>query len=591
MIDLFGGSILAKGCRRVKEKIGAAARSGWLLSPRPEGVAMENSTLAKGLGAGRLTERFTGAMRESALLGTLYHYGKGLWSLPLRQLPLLTVPLLLLLGVRMLVAGRLALGAVLLLCMGVSLLLLLAEGTVGSWCRGSLVGRWLPAEAQPLPRFWVWLLLCGLAGGAVGWVAGVTYGVGCAAALLLFPVFFCIPPYGMLCLLLGLLPLLGTAACWALSFAVAVLYLFGRAFGGLAGRKTDGLDLLLALFPVFCVVSTLCSYDRGDSLKVLAMWLGLFLCVPLIRRLVTTKEKLVGALAALIAGATASGVYGLWQYLSGMTNDTWTDTALFDNIQLRVYSTFANPNVYGEFLLLVIPLAAGLALYLKGSKRWLVLGADALLLVNMVLSYSRGCYVGIALTAVVFFWNFSKKWLAVLTAVGVPLAILMMPESVMARILSIGNMSDTSTSYRMLIYIGTLLMFTRYWFGGLGIGEGAFNVMYPYYMLTAVTAPHTHSLIFQSVVSFGIVGLAYLGVLFVVYQRRIKAAERTGTGAERMLLLGFGAVLWGFMVQSIFDYTWYNYRVFQLFWMVILLGFAAVEVLQERSAEDGKTEI
>ena len=395
----------------------------------------------------------------------------------------------------------------------------------------------------------------------------------------------------MLCLLLGLLPLLGTAACWALSFAVAVLYLFGRAFGGLAGRKTDGLDLLLALFPVFCVVSTLCSYDRGDSLKVLAMWLGLFLCVPLIRRLVTTKEKLVGALAALIAGATASGVYGLWQYLSGMTNDTWTDTALFDNIQLRVYSTFANPNVYGEFLLLVIPLAAGLALYLKGSKRWLVLGADALLLVNMVLSYSRGCYVGIALTAVVFFWNFSKKWLAVLTAVGVPLAILMMPESVMARILSIGNMSDTSTSYRMLIYIGTLLMFTRYWFGGLGIGEGAFNVVYPYYMLTAVTAPHTHSLIFQSVVSFGIVGLAYLGVLFVVYQRRIKAAERTGTGPERMLLLGFGAVLWGFMVQSIFDYTWYNYRVFQLFWMVILLGFAAVEVLQERSAEDGKTEI
>ena len=347
---------------------------------------MDHSALAERLGRGRVAERFFGAMGQSTLLGALYRYGAGLWGLPLRQLPWLTVPLLLLLGVRMLVAGRLVLGLLLLLCLGGSLLFLKAAGSLGGWCRGGLLGRWLPAETEPLPRFGVWLLLCGVAGGGVGWFAGVTYGVLCAAALLLFPAVFRIPPYGMLCLLLGLLPLLGTAACWALSFAVVVLYFFGRAFGGLKGHPLDGLDLFLGVFPIFCLISAVFSFNRADSFKVIAMWLGLFLCVPLVRRLITTRKQLVGSLATLTAGAVAAGVYGLWQYLSGMTNDTWTDTALFDNIQLRVYSTFANPNVYGEFLLLVIPLVAGLALYLKGTKRWLVIGADALLMVNMVLS-------------------------------------------------------------------------------------------------------------------------------------------------------------------------------------------------------------
>ena len=65
------------------------------------------------------------------------------------------------------------------------------------------------------------------------------------------------------------------------------------------------------------------------------------------------------ALWSFTAGAVASGLYGLFQYFSGMVNTTWTDTALFDDIQLRVYSTFANPNVYGEFLLIALPLVAG----------------------------------------------------------------------------------------------------------------------------------------------------------------------------------------------------------------------------------------
>lgn len=585
MADFLGGSVLIRSCRRIAYKINETARQSIFFGGR-KAPAMESSGIAAALNRVHPVEAAVACMGRSRILGWLYDYWGNLCAGNLIGLLGLLVPLLGLLALRMAVDTRWIPAGLLLIALGLCVLLFSRPGTLGGWLGGSLLGRRFALPAGEACRsVYVYLALCGLAGGAVGWFAGVTYGVAVALVLALFPAVFRVPPAGMLCLLLALLPLCGTSICWALSVAVAVIYFFARAFGSLPGKKISGLDVLLVVFPVFCVISALFSFDVGDSVKVIAMWLGLFFCVPFVRRVVANRRQLIAALVSLTAGAAVAGCYGLFQYLSGMVNTTWTDTELFEDLQLRVYSTFANPNVYGEFLLLVIPLVAGLALHLKGWKRWLLWAVDALLMVNMVLTYSRGCYVGIALTAVVFLWNFSKKWLAAIAAVGIPLAIAMMPASVTARILSIGNMSDSSTSYRMMIYIGTLLMFGRYWFNGVGIGEQAFNVIYPYYALTGIIAPHSHSLFFQSVVSFGIMGLVYLILVWGNYQRKVKGVQRALPRQDRLLMIGFGSVLWGMLVQSVFDYTWYNYRVFQLFWLVIALGFAAAEALKNQKEE------
>lgn len=587
MIDLWSGSCILRVGRRLAEGFAATARQSLILGRRPLDGPMEKSGLAAMLRRIHPMEAAVGGMAESSLLGWLYDYWGSLCATPVKGLIFLLVPLFFLLSARMLLAGRMAMCGILLGVLGLSLLLLWAKGTLGGWLKGSLLGRRLSLpEGSAKRSTLIYLAVCGLLGGGLGWFAGVTYGVAAALALALLPAVVRIPPAWMLCLLLGLLPVLGTAACWGLSAMVVVVYFFARAFGGLSGKRINGLDLMLAAFPLLCIVSTVFSVAFADSAKVTVMWLGLYLAVPLVRRIVTDRKKLAAALTALTAGAAAAGLYGLYQYLSGMTNDTWTDTALFNNIQLRVYSTFANPNVYGEFLLLTIPLVAGFALYMKGTKRWLLLAVDGLLAVNMLLSYSRGCYVGIALTALVFLWYFSKKWLAVAAVIGIPLGMMLMPESVMARILSIGNMSDTSTNYRIMIYIGTFLMFADFWFGGVGIGERAYNTIYPFYALPEVTAQHSHSLIFQSVVSFGAVGLVYLLTLWGGFQRRMVRVYRELPRRERLLMCGFCSVMWGMLVQSIFDYTWYNYRVFQLFWLVIALGYAAAEVLLERRKED-----
>lgn len=581
MKDPLGGSLIIDFGRRLGNRIKETARQSILFGGRRPN-AMEHSGLAAALNRVHPVEETVDAMSQSRILGWLSGYRGSFCALPMAHLLLLLVPLLGILALRMLLATRWATAGGLLILLGLSVLLLPPHASVSDWLSGSLLGkRFNYPVGEKRRSLSVYLCICGVLGGLFGWVAGVALGVGAAVALAILPMVFSIPPIAMTCILLAGLPLCGTSFCWVLSLFLVVSYFFGRAFGTQQGKPLDGVDLLLMIFPLFCVVSALFSFDRGDSFKVIFMWLGLFAGVPFLRRIIDRRSRLTASLWSLTAGATASGLYGLFQYLSGTVDTTWTDTALFEELELRVYSTFANPNVYGEFLLMVIPVITGFALYCKGKKRALLLAIDLLLLMNMVLTYSRGCYVGIALTALVFLWHLSKKWTVAAMALGVPLAILAMPESVAARILSIGNMNDTSTNYRIMIYIGTALMLAHYWLGGVGVGEGAYNAVYPYFALSGVIAPHSHSLFFQAAVSFGIAGLFYIIAVWMTYQRRMNRAATKASGKDRSLMLGFGAMLWGLMVQSAFDYTWYNYRVFQLFWIMIVLGFAASEVLKK----------
>ncbi len=589
MKDLLDGSKLIGGCARLWKSLQSAASQSLLLAKKSRKEhPMEGSAVLKTVNRFHPIDGLVKSMGESALLGWLYHYWGNLLAGESRQLLFGLIPLLCCLAASMAAAARWAEVLLFLLALGICILLFARKTPLGEAMSGSLLLRrvTLP-KGTPSRSIPLYLALCGLVGGGIGWLGGAVLGLGASVALGVLPALFAIPPIWMVCLLCGLLPLAGTTACWGMSLLIGILWLFRRAFDGAKGKAVDGLDVMLLLFPILCIASTFFSFALMDSAKVAFMWLGLFFCVLFLRRVVDTRRKLTATLWSMILGAAASGCYGLFQYLSGKVDTTWTDTALFEGLSLRVYSTFANPNVFGEFILLAMPLCAALALYSKGRKRWLLWGIDLLLGVNLLLTYSRGCYVGLLLTALIFLWNFSKKWTVAALVAAVPVALAVMPQSIIDRILSIGNMNDSSTSFRMWIYIGTLFMLADYWYCGLGLGEKAFNAVYPLYALPAIVAPHSHSLFFQLVISFGILGLVYMILLLAGYQRSMRAAREKMPRRDRLLMLGFGSVFWGMLLQSVFDYTWYNYRVFQLFWIVLVLGFAAADILKQEEKHHG----
>lgn len=282
-------------------------------------------------------------------------------------------------------------------------------------------------------------------------------------------------------------------------------------------------------------------------------------------------KKLEWLLYGMVAAGVAVSAYGFYQYLfpEGFEN-TWTDTDMFSNISFRVYSTLENPNVLGEYFLLVLPLSCAVTLTAENKKKRLgFLAATAIMALCLVLTYSRGCYLGLLFAAAVFLVLLDVRFL-VPFVIAVALCPLYLPESVLSRFTSIGDLTDTSTSYRVFIWTGVLNMLKDYWFCGLGPGMDAFNKVYPEYAYNAISAPHSHNLYLQIMCDTGICGIAVFLILMVSFYRMMFTAIRRETDRKaRVFQIAGTSAITGFLVQGMTDYSFYNYRVALLFFCML----------------------
>ena len=162
-----------------------------------------------------------------------------------------------------------------------------------------------------------------------------------------------------------------------------------------------------------------------------------------------------------------------------------------------------------------------------------------------------------------------------------------LPDTVIQRFTSIGNLADNSTSYRVSIWMGTLLMLKDYWLSGVGPGVEAFGMVYPSYGYDEIIAPHSHNLLLQILSDAGICALVLFLLLLFWYLRTLCAGfSRTKDATGRLLQIAFLSGTGGFMVQGMTDFSFYNYRVMFLFWACLGLGMAAAR-WQELDGEDG----
>jgi hypothetical protein len=291
---------------------------------------------------------------------------------------------------------------------------------------------------------------------------------------------------------------------------------------------------------------------------------------------------------------------------------------MFEDIAGRAISTLENPNMLAEYLILLLPLAAAQLLTGQTSgKRTAALLSCGVLGGCVILTWSRGAWLGLLFGAFVFMliWSRRTVYLIVAGVASIPLLPFILPDSIIQRFMSIGNLGDSSTSYRVNIWRGTIRMLEDYWLSGIGVGEAAWGTVYPRYSLAAIeTAPHAHNLYLQTWVQAGIVGLLLLAaVLFLLLQchfcyyrdlsrlrdavsasvlsshirsdassgaqRPEQNAEATAAREITSMRLQAAAPLCGVLatlLQGLTDYTWYNYRVYLMFWLICGLSVAYV---------------
>lgn len=392
---------------------------------------------------------------------------------------------------------------------------------------------------------------------------------------------------------LFLAPIIPTMAVVGLS----LLCLFSLVVKALTTKKfefrADGTGLLLILMLAIYLLATFTSFAPFKGLQIWLVYFAFMTFYFIVINTIKTKKQLMNLLTVFSLSGLFVCLYGILQYIFGWNvSQAWMDEEMFEDIKMRIYSTLENPNVLGEYILLVLPVTIALMWKKKNFFAKLVYGAIALVMgLALVLTFSRGCWIGIMVAAAMFI-TFAAGKLWGFALLVLPVIPMILPENILNRFASIGDMKDSSTSYRVYIWMGTLLMLKDFWLSGVGPGTEAFTQVYPFYSYSAIVAPHSHNLFLQVMVESGILGISAFLILILTFIRKLAAAHQIqGKGGEiSVVIVGIGAAVIGFLVQGLFDNCFYNYRVFMVFWSVLALGTAAANIIKTEKNGEVKTD-
>ncbi|MDY5627514.1 MAG: O-antigen ligase family protein [Clostridia bacterium] len=383
-------------------------------------------------------------------------------------------------------------------------------------------------------------------------------------------------------------PFIPTMAVVALLLLTFVSFVLKLAYDENFTFTKTNLDVFIALFALVMLISSITSFARASSIKIFMVYAVFMMGYFVVTNTVTSKKSLYFILSIMTISALGVALYGVYQYVFGFAEGTtWIDTEMFTDIETRVVSTFENPNVLGEYLLLMIPVVCAFVWSApKIGNRFINFVPLAVLGLCMIFTYSRGNWLGLIAAAIIFVSFYDRKfiWFGIILAILSP---LFMPHSIVNRFLSIGDVSDTSTSYRVYIWFGTIKMLKDYWFCGIGPGTEAFNMIYPRYAYASIVAPHSHNLYLQIIAENGILGiLVFLIMIIVLFKDTISAVTGAKKGYAKAVCAALMAGMAGYLVQGAFDNVWYNNRIVMMFFMFLALAESAVLILRREEGND-----
>ncbi|MFM7361130.1 MAG: IctB family putative bicarbonate transporter [Cyanobium sp.] len=431
----------------------------------------------------------------------------------------------------------------------------------------------MPAATAPPPLLLRWQgLLAGLPAGRLGGHLPLLAGL-------------------VLCALIAGLPLVTRGGLSLLIAASGLLWVVWslRTPAGEEGIGTINLWLLAVLAVV--VIATGFSPVPSAALKGLIKLLSYLGVYALMRQLLATAPVWWDRLtAALLAGQLVTSVIGIRQlYGDPGSLARWSDANSLAEGTVRIYSTLENPNLLGGFLLPTLPLAVVALLRWPGrTRRAFALSSLVLGLVALVLTYSRGAWMGMVVAlgtiALLLALRHSRSWpplwrrLFPLLLIGGGTLLLVVAvatvEPLRVRVLSLlAGREDSSNNFRMNVWNSVLGMIEdRPWIG-IGPGNDAFNRIYPLYQQPKFNALSAYSIPLEWAVEAGIPGLlAGAGLFFCALRTGLR--QLSSTAPLALPGLAAVAVFLGLAVQGLTDTIFFRPEV-QLVALFCLASLAA----------------
>ena len=295
-------------------------------------------------------------------------------------------------------------------------------------------------------------------------------------------------------------------------------------------------DVPVTIFLLIGAVSVFTSSARSfDLIYNYCSLVGIYaLTYLIVGQTIQTSEQVKMVAQALSASAVLVVLWGFFQYVFGVdvADVKWTDPEAFPELRKRVFSTLENPNVLAGYLDVFICLALGLLTKAeRRAQKIILIIAIGLLALCLVMTYSRGAFIAIAVVFAVYgVW---KDWRVLFVFAAITGLLAYSDTTFTNRILSAFSMSDSSEGVRVGIWVSTSAMISDHPF--TGIGWGAYQFVYPqynYYVADPdIIIYHAHNIYLNYAAEVGIVGALaffwyFFGTMFVAFGVNEYGAEK-----------------------------------------------------------------
>lgn len=338
----------------------------------------------------------------------------------------------------------------------------------------------------------------------------------------------------------------------------------------------------LVIFIGVLLLSLSKTWSLQHSIKELIKWFEVLLVYLLVALGLNGKWARVLVLTVVAAGGLAA-LHGIYQFIFRVGPEGFV---LFDRF-MRAYGTFEQPNPYGGYLGLTLPVALGLAVVAalglgRWSRhwRWFTLAVAgicaALMLAALIMSWSRGAWLGLgaAVVGMVVALVVKSGRGAVLGVVLVALVayallaggLAHIPPSLVQRfsdfipymgVSDVRGAEVTDANFAVLERLAHWQAAWQMWTDHpwLGVGIGNYEPVYPRYALSQWPLPlgHAHNYYLNIAAETGIVGLGAYLLLWGTALLQAWRAVRRGSGWELGVALGVLGVVIHLSVHNFVD--------------------------------------
>ena len=356
------------------------------------------------------------------------------------------------------------------------------------------------------------------------------------------------------------------------------------------GEKDFSVDILglpIGFFLIYAIINTFTSVNVMGSIRDLALnCAGISFVFAMVNSL-NKKEDINVFVSFLMLSSLFAALVGVRQIFTGVVmRPEWTDVENSQDIAVRIYSVFTNPNIFAEYLVMLTPLAVGTMWYTKSMKKKLtfIIGVGVLLLA-LLMTMSRGGWLGIFVAAFVFVLIVDKR-LLVLAIPIVLIAVPFLPKSILQRFISIGSNVDSSILYRTKIYQITANIIKDNFINGVGFGYIPFKQVYETYIRT-MPIYHAHNTFLEIFAEGGIIGLlVFLILIFSLIKNGLCYLTKSSDKYIKYLGAGAMASLFGILANGMTEHILYMPRIIFTFWILVGLIICLIRLSKNSNKEE-----